>query len=167
MGNCAYFIRLSLDKLLQISNDMEWFDDLYSDDYRSKKIDIDKSWHAIHFLLTGTSLEGKGESPARWVVFGDHFSIVVENGDECDPFTYMYLLPDQVKAVANFLTPITREILREKFDPSQLSKNSIYPIIWKRDGYESFNYIANNFEKLVKFYQTAAKEDECVIAYLA
>jgi hypothetical protein len=70
IGNYRRVTALELASLQQAPNQIMRF--LYPDDSTSipadRHLDLDKTWHAIHFLLTGDPWEG--EPPLRNAVLG-------------------------------------------------------------------------------------------------
>jgi hypothetical protein len=90
-------------------------------------IDLDKSWHGIHYLLTGTVWEG--EPPLNFLIQGGR-----EVGDE-----EVGLAPPRVltaaetREVAEALAAVSDEELRARFNPGEMMRLEIYPEIWDRD----------------------------------
>jgi len=88
-----------------------------------KTIDIDKLWHGLHFLFTGTADEG--EEPACYLVRGGE--------DLDDEGTARALRPNQVRRFADCLAGLTPEELRRRYDPARMKRLEIYPEqIWTR-----------------------------------
>ena len=67
MGMAAFFIPVNTATLEQRQRDPESAEDILFGDGNdpSGGFDVDKAWHGLHYLLTGTS-EG-GEPPLKWV----------------------------------------------------------------------------------------------------
>ena len=88
-----------------------------------KTIDIDKLWHGLHFLFTGTADEG--EEPGCYIVRG---------GDDLDDEGVVRALrPKQVRRFAEYLDGLTPEELRRRYDPARMKQLEIYPEgIWTR-----------------------------------
>jgi hypothetical protein len=83
----------------------------------SEPLRIDKSWHGIHFLLTGSAWGGK--PPLSNAVLGGK-----EFGQDLGYGPARYLTPDQVKEVAAALDEITEATLRAQFSSSRKSGRS-------------------------------------------
>ena len=64
MSMCGTLIRISQVKYKEILADP----DKFWNERGENCIDIDKAWHGIHYLLTGTAWGG--DPPASWVIFG-------------------------------------------------------------------------------------------------
>jgi len=122
------------------------------------QFDVDKAWHGLHFLLTGTAYDG--EAPLRWTIFGDG-----DLGTDLGMGGASFLTPEQVRQVAHALAAIDESDLRRRFDPHAMQSQDIYPdVIWVRDGQAALEYVMQHFEPLVAFYaETAARGDGLVI----
>ena len=88
-----------------------------------RTIDIDKGWHGLHFLFTGTANEG--DEPACYFARG---------GEDLDDEGHARALrPGQVRRFAAYLDTLTPEELARRYDPATMTKLEIYPdVIWKR-----------------------------------
>src|SRR5688500_13805426 len=89
--------------------------------------DLDKAWHGIHYLLTGTAWEG--DPPLNFLVTGGR-----EVGDEevgygpARTFT-----PAETREIASALAALSDEQLRARFAPQVMMRLEVYPEIWDRD----------------------------------
>ncbi len=119
-------------------------------------LDIDKSWHGIHFLLTGDVWEGA--PPERDVILGGEAL-----GEDVGYGPARFLSTEEVKNVHNYLSTLESNTLKENYNPEELEKNEIYPNGW---GEEDYDYLAGYFEDLKKFYEKASNENKMVIQYL-
>lgn len=121
-------------------------------------IDIDKSWHAIHYLLTGTA----------WLVTGDAGLAVLGGeplGEELGYGPARVLSPEQVRRVSEVLSATDEDTLRQKYDPGRLTRLDIYPRIWDEHGVLD-EYVLPNYARLVAFYAKAAAENQAVLLAL-
>jgi hypothetical protein len=117
-------------------------------------LDLDKAWHAIHFLLTGSAWEtppGAGEA----VLGGDPV------GGDMGYGPARLLSADRVRAVAAALQGLADDSLRARFDPAALMDAVIYPQVWDGDDFAA--YILPNFISLRDFYLAAAQQNEAVL----
>lgn len=90
-------------------------------------LDLDKAWHGIHYLLTGTAWEG--DPPLNFLVTGGR-----EVGeDEIGYGPARTLTPIETREVANALAALSDEQLRGRFAPDEMMRLEIYPEIWDRD----------------------------------
>jgi Domain of unknown function (DUF1877) len=158
--------RLRADELETVLDDPETvermlFGDLDDDDAEMPEpdLDLDKSWHGIHYLLTGAAWE-VGEGAGAAILGGD------DMGDDNGYGPPRLLDPETVRAVAAALDALDTETLRARFDPAAMRAADIYPDIWD-EGFELFDgYFAPHFEQLRGFYQTAAANGQAVLLAL-
>lgn len=88
--------------------------------------DLDKAWHGIHYLLTGTAEES--EMPLTFLVSGGRTVGDIEVGyGPARVFT-----ADETRLIAATLDAVTDEQLRARFDPLEMMRLEIYPEIWDR-----------------------------------
>ena len=89
--------------------------------------DLDKAWHGLHYLFTGTAWEG--DPPLNFLVTGGR-----EVGDEevgygpARTFT-----PAETREIAGALAALSDEQLRARFAPQEMMRLEVYPEIWDRD----------------------------------
>jgi len=125
-------------------------------------IDIDKSWHAIHFLLTGTAWDGT--DPDGFLLQGGE-----QVGDEDVSYGPPRILrPHEVQRVHAFLKTIDSAELRRRYDPKAMVRAEIYPDIWDRedDMEENFEYVSQYFEDLRRFFAGAAQKEHGVAIFI-
>ena len=92
------------------------------------EVDFDKSWHGIHYLLTG-SAEG-GEPPLDFLIEGGR-----EVGDEDLGYgTGRVFTSAETRVIASALDAISDAELRSRFDGAAMTSAGIYPdVIWNRN----------------------------------
>jgi len=129
------------------------------DDPPGEQLDIDKAWHGIHFLLTGDAWDGA--APWSLVVLGG-----TPIGEDVGYGPARYLLPAQVREVADALGTLPRNELAARFSPQAMEEAEIYPEIWVRDGDDGLEYLLANYDVLVKFYQQAAEQNCAMLLYI-
>ena len=89
--------------------------------------DLDKSWHGIHYLLTGTADESG--TPLEFLVAGGTFV-----GDEDIGYGPPRVFTSaETRAIAGLLATVTDDELRSRFAPDAMMRAEIYPEIWDRD----------------------------------
>ncbi len=120
-------------------------------------LDIEKSWHAIHFLLTGDTWGG--QPPLLHVVMGG-----AEIGDEDVGYgPARGLTPYEVQAVSSALREISGEALWSRFDEQAFAAAEIYPEGWSADGKD---YVVEHYEALRRFFAEAAEAQDAMLLYL-
>jgi len=125
---------------------------------RQDDTDLDKAWHGLHFLFTGTAWEGT--EPACYLVAGGD-----DIGDD-DAGSARALDPARVRRFAEFLEGLSREELTRRYDPPRMVELEIYPEeIWTRspDDGTNLDYLLENFEILRAFVQSTAKRGDGLI----
>jgi len=100
-----------------------------SQEAQGEELDLDKAWHGVHYLLTGTAWGG--EAPWCYLVFGgDQVGDDEEHVIGYGPARIL-LLP----AVTSFyqaLTQVDSAWVGTRFDPAEMMRLDIYPNIWDR-----------------------------------
>src|SRR5579864_1192800 len=105
---------------------------LYGSDVPSNdRVVLNKAWHAIHFVLTGSRLGGSAP-----------LNFLVDEGTPVGAVDVGYgparvLTSDQVRELANALSEIRPELVAERVDPERFDEESIYPGNWRRNGYDA------------------------------
>lgn len=121
-------------------------------------IDIEKAWHGLHFLFTGTAWEG--QEPGCFLLCGGE-----EIGDK-DVGPARVLRPDQVSQFAAFLAELSHDELARRYDPTRMTALEIYPEIWMRpadSGESGFDYLFESFEDLRDFMKTTSARGDSLI----
>jgi hypothetical protein len=160
IGNYLRVSAAELERLVADPSDIQ--DVLYPEDGEAehpegRHLDIDKSWHAIQFLLTGEPWEG--EPPLGNVVMGG-----TELGEEDVGYgPARGLTPAEVKSVSAALGEISGEQLWSRFDKQAFAEAEIYPQGWDGEGKQ---YIVEHYEALRQFFADAAAAGDAMILYL-
>jgi hypothetical protein len=155
VGICAVLKSIEPKRLLEFKVDATGLHDyLEADDDRL--IDLDKSWHGIHYLLTGAA--GPTSELLGCVIMGG-----MEIGEDLGMGPPRYLEASDVRKIASALTNMSDEILRARFDPQKMDVLDIYPTIWARDGEEGFDYLRDFFCDLVRGYVEAADRGDAML----
>lgn len=87
-------------------------------------VDLDKAWHALHYLLTGSARDGEG--PLAFLLKGG-----TPVGDE--DFGYgpaRAFQPREVSAIADALADVSQRTLLPRFDLKKFERLEIYPGRW-------------------------------------
>jgi hypothetical protein len=161
MSMIGNFFAIEEAKAKELMNNPDAIEDfIYSEespiDESDDFLDIDKSWHGIHFLLTGDVWEG--EPPARDVILGGETL-----GEDVGYGPARFLSVEEVQKVHSYLSKLESNILKKNYKPEELEKNEIYPNGW---GDEDYDYLAGYFDELKNFYKKASNENKMVIQYL-
>jgi hypothetical protein len=157
--------RLSSDELRTIRDDPSVIADLLWRDLEDEgtemsesELDLDKSWHGLHYLITGSPWT-VGEGAGAAILGGDNI------GEDNGYGPARLLSPDAVRTIAAGLGTIDVETLRSRYDPDALTRSDIYPQIWDED--DCFDsYLAPYFVELCGFYRRAAANGDAVLLRL-
>lgn len=125
-------------------------------------LDLDKAWHGLHFLLTGTA-DG-GTEPACYLLAGGE-----DLGDD-DDVQARLLRPDQVRAMAEHLTALDTGELTRRFDPERMTKLGIYPdVIWKRPEETDAprGFLLDAFSDLREFVGGVARDGDAIVVCIS
>ena len=88
--------------------------------------DIDKAWHGIHYLLTGTADEA--DAPLGFLLSGGAYV-----GDEDVGYgPARVFTSSETKVIASALSALSDEELRGRYRPDAMMKAEVYPEIWDR-----------------------------------
>jgi uncharacterized protein DUF1877 len=126
------------------------------------ELDLDKSWNGLHFLFTGT--ESEGEEPGCFLLRGGADLGEDEIGNDIP----RVLTPEQVKAFAAFLAPLSTEELSRRYDAKRMMALGIYPKIWDRTGEENdgLDYVLEFFVQLRDFVAAAAADGDALVVHV-
>ncbi len=110
-----------------------------------EELDLDKSWHGIHFLLTGS--EWESEPPEGFLLVGGNFVGSIDVGYS-PARAYTAGETAQINAC---LTSLAAETICQRFDPQRMMELEIYPTTWMRDRDCELGYLIDYFESLKDF----------------
>ena len=118
--------------------------------------DLDKAWHGIHYLLTGTVWDG--DPPLNALVLGGR-----ELRDEDGDWGYgapRVLTSSESAAFGRALAALSDDELAARFDPADMMEREIYPEIWDRDREEedTLGYLMEHVTVLRDFVRAAVEQ---------
>ena len=128
-------------------------DDLALGNAEGLSTELDKAWHGIHYLLTGTADEG--EPPWSFLVSGGRTVGDIEVGyGPARVFTSA-----ETDVISKAIVPLTDDELRGRFSPADMTAKKIYPSIWSRGSpdQETIGYLLEYFAQLRGFLRQAAE----------
>jgi hypothetical protein len=125
--------------------------------------DLDKAWHGIHYLLTGTAWEGA--PPLNFLVQGGREVGTIDVGYG----TARAFAADEVIKIDRALAGLTDEGLRGRFRPDHMMKLKIYPEIWDRDPADddTLSYLMESVAALRAFLRGAVDAGRGLVVYLS
>lgn len=165
MSMIGYYLRLTETELKDVlSNSLILEEKAFKQEGQTNIIDVDKTWEAIFFILTGHGLAEIDEVPAplSWLLLSDHVI------DEDQDFGYgpaYYLKPAEVRQLKEELNKVSTDDFKNRFNGVEMDRAGIYPEIWQEN--ESLEYVIDNFEQLKVFYDAAAADGYAMITFVA
>ena len=153
------YVRLAELKLERTLRDPQLVSDvLFPEVDDGNVLDIDKAWHAIHFLLNADPWNG--HPPLHDAVLGG-----AEFGEDRGYGPPRYLRPAEVANVAAALRSISGDVLWSRFSQQDFADAEIYPHGWTGTDDEK-NYILAYYDKLREFFDTASLAGQAVVLCL-
>ncbi len=126
-------------------------------------LDLDKSWHGIHYLLTGDPQGGK-----------EPLCYLLSSGAEIGDIDVGYgparaLTSMQIANFNDALRKIDEAEFRSRFDPQTMMKKKIYPTIWDRPPSQddTLGYLCEYFSELKTFLQRAKDKQHGMVIWLS
>lgn len=127
---------------------------------KAEAFEVDKAWHGIHFLLTGSDWEGSG--PLAFILHGGR-----ELKHELGYGSPHGFNSAEVKEIAQALAGLDLKALYDKADPAEFTRLEIYPTIYNSEPKEEcIGYVIDYLKDLREFVQKTAAADRALIAYL-
>jgi hypothetical protein len=125
------------------------------------EIDLDKSWHGIHYLLNGS--EWEGNAPLDFIVTG---GMPIGNEDMgYGPARAYHSV--EVGRIAAALGGISNDALAARYRPQEMTAAGIYPQIWDDPEDDALEYLTVNFQKLKEFCQRAQARGRGMIVWMS
>jgi hypothetical protein len=150
-----------------------------------RHLSLDKSWHALHYLLTGTA--GEGELPASFLLRGgqilgqgaeslahaSHWQRMIAAGGTVDELHTQLgpprlLIPAEVCSAAGAVAKLSWEELQNGYVPAAMQ--SLYPQYWFDDPLERGPklYLKKHFVRLQAFLaESARRKSGLLIHFIA
>ena len=130
-----------------------------SDSEQRERLCLGKTWHAIHFALTGSRLGG--DAPLNFLA-----SEGTPVGDVDVGFGPARVLTSgQVKELASALAPLDDQTFGGRLDASALDAESIYPGAWRRNGL-GVDDVAANYGALRSLVLRLAEAGQGLLLYV-
>jgi hypothetical protein len=126
----------------------------------SRFLDIDKSWEAIQFLLTGDLFGDHRNPPLSDAVLGGTWLGNVDVGYGPS----RYLTPAEVKAVATALHAIPEAEFRRRFNRESFATAGV-TTQWENDQ-DAFDYLLPHYAALQAIFSLASQENDGMILWI-
>jgi Domain of unknown function (DUF1877) len=160
MGMIGYFKAATPNELAALLDDPSSADTYIESAVSAHRLmDIDKSWHGIHFILTGENMDMGmgGEPPACLVIMGGR---LVHDGP------VRYLSAVEVAEIAAFVERFTPEQFRSQFDEVASTANAMN--VWRGDDpAELVKPFVEDYSSLRTYYIEAGKVGSAMLCWIA
>ena len=123
--------------------------------YGDKDLTLEKSWHCLHYLLTGSA--GESNSVLGKAILGGK-----EIGPDVGYGPVRYLEPNEVKLVAKTLKKVSKKDLAARFDLKAMKAAKVYACRNESDLELAQNY----FAELCSQYEQAAERGAAMLLYI-
>jgi Domain of unknown function (DUF1877) len=169
MGMLAIVRRLPDADVARLLSDPNLIDDYVGSEEAPEgfspfaELDLDKSWHGIHFLLTGSAWEG--EVPLNFLVSGGTPVGEVDLGYG----PARALSSADVRVLNSALEALLPAELHSRFAPEAMMAADIYPAIWDRPLAEddTRDYVVSYYESLREFVSETASAGEALLVFMS
>jgi hypothetical protein len=121
------------------------------------RLDLDKMWHGLHYVLTGAPWGGV--PPLSLAVLGG-----TEIGEDTGYGPPRYLTPGEVCELAAALNDTPHETFMARFDPAVMNNTGVYPSGWEECEPQ---YLRQHLAHLAEFYRKAAAAGRAVLICLS
>jgi hypothetical protein len=129
--------------------------DASADDISKDGLNLEKSWHVLHYLLTGDAEESP--PPLGNAILGGH-----EIGEERDYGRARFLTPPEVAEVAAALAQISKDELGRRFDLKAMKAAQIYAA---RDA-SDLELAQMYFDRLSRYYRDATTAQDGMLLWI-
>lgn len=131
------------------------------DEEKYPTLDIDKTWEAICYMLTGDICEG--EPPLSYVV-----PLLDDNALDVDmDFGAFYLTSERVKEGYEAIKNMGEAELKSIFSLERMKEDEIYPVTEDEDKEGFFSYVYQHFQALKEFYKSTSESGKNLIFYIS
>lgn len=128
-------------------------------DEKGEELDLDKSWHGLHFLFTGSAWDGP--APENFLLRGGR-----EVGNDLGYGPARVFQLQEVAQIHAFLKQVSDDELRARYHPAVFEKADIYPNIWQQEGMEALAYLMEYLQEMRAFVQTTVQQEQGMVVSL-
>jgi hypothetical protein len=149
---------VTLDQVNAILADQDTLDNVLGAD-SSREVSLEKAWHGLHFLLTGSSAGGTG--PEAFLLAGGQ-----PIGGNRGYGPARLFRPESVHALAASLSALSDEQLWKRFDAERMTAECIYPVIWDEAEDELQSEYLGYYRELKKLVASASQAGDGLVIVL-
>jgi Domain of unknown function (DUF1877) len=126
---------------------------------RSTSLSLEKAWHGLHYLLTGSAAEG--DLPLAFLLQGGE-----EVGEDDSYGPPRLFSPDEVEEIDAALSAISDDQLWSRFDPEQMSAEGVYPDCWDEPEQDLREEYLSYFHEMKKIVSLANTRGDALLVLL-
>lgn len=157
MGMSGHYVAMSDTEIKEMIAGEVAIDRLHSAD--NFKLDIDKTWEAIHFVLCGE--EFNGAPPLGYVV-----PLRLDQNVNFGDYSAFYLFSNEVAEAYESITGWDEKQLRQHYNFAQMVEQQIYPIVEDENVNELFEYILFHFSNIQKYLKEVVNQGKGIIFFV-
>lgn len=131
------------------------------------KLSLGKTWHALHFLLTGQ--DSAGEPPLSYTISAQHavFQHPPFQDDTPQQSPVRYNTVVLVSEIEHQLSKLTTDDFRKCYKADEIRASKVYPHYWGEHVQSEVEELTLAFTQLQDFYQYAKKSNFAVISIIS
>jgi hypothetical protein len=157
MGMYCSLYRLSLPDAYRLDRDPKLVVHLLNTEPTDGSyLSLEKAWHGLHYLLTGSAKESL--LPLSFILNGGS-----DIGPDLSYGPARLLSVEFVKDLDVSLKALTIDDIWTRFDPEKMSVDKIYPFIWDEVEEELKDEYGWYFEQLKGFVRDASNADQAIV----
>ena len=161
MGMTCYYFRTDEDTIWKIREGNMGI--IYEEENKDNLLDIDKSWHAIHFTLTGCAYGGEEDDILSNLVFGGE----PVNEEDMGYGPARLFTKEKTALLSEALKKWDKTAFCKNFNVADMLEHDIYPVMSGEDDVDFFTYVWACFDAVKEFFQKAAEEGQSVLTFIA
>jgi Domain of unknown function (DUF1877) len=120
-----------------------------------ESLELDKAWHGLHFLLSGSA--SQGAEPSQFLLSG---TLLPEVSEQVAVHRH-----SAVEAFSKFLQSVSNDVLAARYDPRRMQELEIYPEIWTDE--EGLSFILRLVDPLRAFIARHASLGHAMLVVIA
>jgi hypothetical protein len=158
--------KVSDEQLQELLNEPDLILDFVEEEVpASQELDLDKAWHGLHFMLTGSDWEGP--EPFAYLLAGGEF-IGNEEDHDLGYGPARGLTSAEVGRFAAALDGLLEAEFKARYDSAAMDELEIYPLDWSKEEKpeEIVQWLATEFKELKQFVHEAAAAKQALLIYM-
>ena len=162
----ALLLTIHPDDLEQLIIRATTIDDVKSSSSVQTKLALGKTWHALHFLLTGQ--DTAGEPPLAYSISAQHAVFQhppFHDAAQQSPVRYNPVV--LVSEIEHQLSRLTTDDFRKRYKADEIRASKVYPHYWGEHADSEVEELTLAFTQLQDFYQYAQKNNLAVISIVS